>query len=336
MKTAEILTRVFRSDITESIHRGHIAAVHSQGQLLSWLGCPETLIFARSAAKPLQAIPVMESGASEQFGLTENEIAVICASHNGEEEHTAAVASILDKLGQSVHDLTCGIHDPYHKTTTNKMRVNHILPTPLHNNCSGKHSGMLALARALGLSVHHYASPDHPVQQQMLQTIADMSQTPAQQIKIGVDGCGVPVFGLPLVKLALAYARFGDPTDLPDERKKACQKIIRALRAYPAMIAGKDRFDTQLIEATNGRIIGKMGAEGVFALAVPESSIGIAVKVEDGSLRGLYPAVLEVLRQMELITPKQLEQMEAFYRPAVLNRREETVGHIEPDFTLHR
>lgn len=338
LNNAENMVLITRSGMTESIHRGHIAIVNLQGQRLASLGCPDQLIFARSAAKPLQAIPVVESGAIERFHLADDEIAVICSSHNGEDMHVHAVASILAKLGLSAEELTCGIHYPYHKAAENQMRANQAEPSALHNNCSGKHAGMLALALTGGGPLQPYASPEHRVQQQMLRTIAEMSGTNPDHIRLGVDGCGVPVYGLPLDRLALAYARLGNPATagLPDKRAAACKTIIDALRRSPEMIAGRDRFDTQLIEATDGQIIGKMGAEGVFALTIPSLLLGMAVKVEDGSMRGLYPAVLEALRQMDLISVTQLQRLDSFHRPAVLNHQDRVVGHVEPVFTLHR
>lgn len=335
MQHAQIMVRVYRGDMVESIHRGHVAVVNSQGHLLASLGNPNTYIYARSAAKPLQTIPVIEAGAPAKYGFREDEIAVMCASHNGEEEHTRTVHSILEKIGRTTTDLTCGIHEPYHKATAQEMKAHNIQPTPLHNNCSGKHSGMLALACARDYRSEDYSSVEHPVQKEMLRSVAEMSQTPIDEVRLGVDGCGVPVFGLPLDRLARAFARLGDPADLSPRRREACQLIIRSLRAHPQMIAGHDRFDTQLIEATSGQIIGKMGAEAVFALTVPERSLGIAMKIEDGSLRGLYPAILEVLRQLELVTSEQLEALHSFYRPDVRNHSKNIVGRIESDFTLH-
>lgn len=335
LRSSEIIVRVFRAELAESAHRGHIAVVRADCRILYELGDPCSVTFARSSAKPLQAIPVLESGAAEAFGLTDREIAVICASHNGEEEHTSAVRSILAKLGKSPDDLQCGVQEPYHKATADRMKERGERPTSLHNNCSGKHAGMIALALAMNAPAQHYISAEHPVQRRMLDTVAEMSGVPAGEIALGIDGCGVPVFGLPLCKLAAAYARLGAPDGLPPHRADACRRIIGALRNHPAMLAGQDRFDTHLIEATQGRIVGKMGAEGVFALTVPDARLGVAVKVEDGALRALYPAVVEALRQLQLLTPQELNRLAPFHRPPVVNRRGEQVGRIEPAFTLH-
>jgi L-asparaginase II len=196
---------------------------------------------------------------------------------------------------------------------------------------------MLALAAALGVPAHNYHLHEHPVQQQMLATVAQMAGIASERIILSVDGCGVPVFGLPLARLAAAYALLGTPDErLSAERAAACRRIVAGIRAHPFLLAGTDRFDTALIEATGGRIIGKMGAEGVFALTIPDERFGLAVKIEDGSLRALYPAVVEALRQAGVLSQEELLRLQRFHRPAVRNWRNEIVGSIEPDFTLRR
>ncbi|MEC0247305.1 asparaginase, partial [Paenibacillus chitinolyticus] len=209
--SSAVIARVIRGPITESIHRGHIAVVDHTGRLLHSLGDPHAVTFARSTAKLIQALPVLESGAASDFGFTDAEIALICASHNGEDQHVRAARSILAKAGAEADDLQCGSHYPFHKPTSRQMRQEGEAPTPLHNNCSGKHSGMLSLAAKLGVSAEHYMSPEHPVQRQMLQAVAEMAGLAPEEIPLGVDGCGVPVFGLAIDRLALAYARLGKP-----------------------------------------------------------------------------------------------------------------------------
>jgi len=336
LKRSETLVRVMRGELAESAHRGHLAVADAQGRVLYELGDADVLVFARSAAKPLQAIAVAESGAADRFGLTGKEMAVICASHNGEPEHTATVLSILTKIGKTAGDLQCGAHEPYHKPTADRMKAFGLSPTHLHNNCSGKHAGMLAVAVAQGWAADGYVNAEHPVQKLMLETFAQMSGWPTDRIILGTDGCGVPVFGLPLAHLAAAYARLGSPDALEPKRGKTCRRIVDVIRSHPRMIAGRDRFDTQLIEATRGRIIGKMGAEGIFALTVPETGLGIALKIEDGAMRAVYPAIVEALRQLDLIAPAELARLESFHRPFVMNRRGEIVGRVEPDFRLRK
>lgn len=330
---SSFIVRVCRGAITESLHRIHLAVVNNRGELQHAAGDPTLLTFARSTAKLIQALPVIESGAADRFGLTEAEIALCCASHNGEEQHVDAAQSILGKLKLTAAHLQCGAHEPYHGPTTRHMREHGIAPTSLHNNCSGKHSGMLALAAHLDAPFDTYMSIDHPIQQHMLAAVCSMSDVPSEQMQLGTDGCGVPVFGMRIDRLALAFARLGCPDGLPAARASACQRIVAAVRKYPQYLAGSDRFDTQLIEATNGRIVGKMGAEGVFALTVPEQSLGFVLKVEDGNQRALYPAVIEALRQLDLLRESEVRALSAFHTPIVTNWQGTEVGIIKPDWT---
>lgn len=334
MLNATPLINVTRGSLTECIHRGHVAVVNAAGQLLYSAGNPHYRTYARSTAKLLQVLPLFETGAAQHYRFTPAEIAVMCASHNGEPEHTEAVQSILSKLHLDQDALLCGIHEPYHRPTRRHMLAAKEAATTLHNNCSGKHAAMLALARYNNHALTAYNEPDHPVQQMIIETIAAMAQVKKDQIGIGIDGCGVPVFALHLNELALAYARLGVSDMHATERATACQQIIAALAQHPFLIAGSDRFDTRLIEITAGRIIGKMGAEGVFAVTIPSLGIGIALKIEDGSERALYPAVVETLKQLSVLNEAELAQLSSFHTPPILNRNGVKVGAIEPAFTL--
>jgi len=326
--------RVERGPLTESVHRVHIAVVDREGRLLAHAGEPRRLTFARSAAKPLQAVAVLAAGAAERFGLSGEQIALLCASHNGEPRHVEMAASLLERLGLTADDLRCGPHFPFHKPTADQMKRDGIAPSRLHNNCSGKHAGMLALALLLGAPLSGYPSPDHPVQQAMLRTVSAMTGVPAADIPLGTDGCGVPVFGLPLDRLASGFAALGQPDRLSAAEAAACRTIVAAMRAHPYYVAGTDRFDTRLIEATRGRIIGKMGAEGVFALTVPDEGTSLAFKMEDGAMRALYPAVMEALVQLGKLKPDELDALREFHRPPVRNWSGDVVGSIVPDFRL--
>lgn len=326
--------RVERGPLTESVHFGHIAVVDGKGRVIAYAGDPGYTTFARSAAKPLQAIPVIEAGAVQRFGLTGEQVALLCASHNGEREHVEAAAAILGKLGLSADDLLCGPHYPFHEPTANAMKLAGEAPSRLHNNCSGKHAGMLSLARLMAVPTEGYTSPDHPVQRAMLQTIAELAGMREEQIALGTDGCGVPVFGLPLDRLAYAFATFGAPSRLGGERARACAAIIDSIRRHPRFIAGSDRFDTQLIQATGGRIVGKMGAEGVFALTSASDNAALAVKITDGSQRALYPAVVEALIQLNWLKEDEAASLRPFHRPPVRNWSGDEVGAIIPEFKL--
>lgn len=337
MHCSDTLLHVTRGPLTESAHRGHIAVTDRTGRIMYASGDPEAFIFARSSMKPIQALPVLESGAADAYGFTAREIAILCASHNGEAEHTETVAAMLEKLKLTHTCLLCGPHMPFDAAAAAKLTEAGIKPTELHNNCSGKHTGMLALALQLGADIADYMNPAHPVQRKMLQTVSQMSGYPEDQIVLGTDGCGVPVFGLPLSRLAAAYAEFGalsKETDRSSARAKAAARIAAALASNPFQLAGTDRYDTRLIEVTRGRLIGKMGAEGVFAVTAPELGLGLALKIEDGAQRAIYPAVTEALLQLEWLTPSEGQELAGFHKPAVRNWKGTLVGQIEPVFRL--
>ncbi|MCM3267519.1 asparaginase [Paenibacillus elgii] len=331
----ELLVEISRGSMTESVHRGHIAVVDHERKLLAYAGNPEFYTFTRSTAKLLQVIPLLEAGGSERFGLTPSETALLCASHGGEPEHAATALEILRKLGLDESALACGPQEPMYKPAADALRQERREAGQLHNNCSGKHAGMLALAKLMNVPIQQYIAPGHPVQQKMLRTVAEMCGVSPESITLGTDGCGVPVFAVPLASLAFAYARLGRPDGLSSERAKACRTIIEAIRQAPFYVAGSDRFDTRLAELTQGRIVGKMGAEGLYAATMPEQGIGIAVKIEDGAGRAIYPAAAETLLQLGLLNAEEAAQLAGFHQPAVNNRRGDQVGIVRPVFRLH-
>ncbi|MFS1513302.1 asparaginase [Chengkuizengella sp. SCS-71B] len=331
-----IIIHVKRGSLIESQHNGYIVVADSNGQIQYHLGDPEYKTFARSSAKILQAIPIIEEMIKNDLHLSDEEIAVICSSHNGEAEHVKKVQSILAKLNLNPSHLLCGEQLPLHKETRERLLRNNFKFTTLHNTCSGKHAGMLILAKLLNSPIENYLSIDHPVQQAMLNTIVEMSGAKMNEVDIAKDGCGVPVFGLTTHQIAKAFAKIGSSSSISENRSQACKKIIQAISSHPFYIAGTDRFDTQLIHVTQGRIIGKMGNEGVFALTIPSEGLGIAIKVKDGAERASYPTVVETLSQLNLISTQEQKQLESFHYPIIKNRRNETVGRLEPAFKLLR
>jgi L-asparaginase II len=347
-----------RGDIVESIHFGAIAVAEPSGKLYAWYGDPGLVTFTRSSAKPLQALPFLENGGAQHYGLTLQEVALLCASHSGTDEHFAVVSSIQQKTGVSEGDLLCGTHAPYDRATVEAMRSRGEAVTPNRHNCSGKHTGMLAYSRMLGLPMNpdgmDYINPDHPVQKKILGTLAEMSDLEPEQIHIGIDGCSAPNFALPLQNTALAFARICQPDGLPENREKACRLISKAMRTYPDMIGGPDNFDTFVMQAGGERLISKGGAEGFQAFGImpgvigPGSpALGVAFKVSDGDLKGhnrsagdprghVRPAVmLEILRQLGVFNQDDLEIL-ADYGPqfAVENWRKLKVGWASPCFDL--
>jgi L-asparaginase II len=338
MHTSAIpLVHVYRGDIVESIHYGHLAVVNTEGQLSHEVGHPHLTTYARSAAKLLQTLPVITSGAVEQCQLSPQQIAIFCSSHSGESDHVDAVKNVLSATGLDARDLQCGIHTPWHKPTAAALkRIGEELG-PLYNNCSGKHAGMLALAKHLGISTHDYIHPEHPVQLMMRDTIALFTGTHPEQLSMGIDGCGVPVYSMPLSKLAMAYARLSKPDAVPQTRfyASACRVLLDAIVTHPRFIAGTDRYDTALIEVTQGRVIGKMGAEGIFAAMLAGQGVGLALKVEDGAPRALFPAVTEAMLQLDWITSLEAKKLTAFHKPEIKNWSGEIVGSIQPIFRIN-
>ncbi len=347
---------VTRGRIVESIHFGAAAVVDSAGRLLASLGDPHTITFLRSSAKPFQALPFIERGGDQTFHLTSRELAIICGSHDGTDEQVEVIESIQAKVGVQESDLLCGTHPLSHMPTVEAMRARGEVLSPNRHNCSGKHTGMLAAARMRGQPISDYVNPEHPVQKAILETLAEMCSLPLEQVELGIDGCSVPNFAVPLYNAALAFARVCDPRSLQAERAAACRRITQSMVANPVMVAGPGRFDTRLMEVCSGRIVSKAGAEGYMILGIlggvlgaESPGIGIAFKISDGDLairkangdvyNRVRPAVaLEILRQMGYIGEKELEELAADFGPLkpVTNWRKIVVGESHPAFTLQR
>jgi len=342
-----------RGDTVESIHDGAVAVVDVTGKLVAWYGDPAAITFLRSSAKPFQALPFIEHGGQAYYNLTPREIALICASHSGTDEHVALAQSIQNKTGVSEADLLCGVHYPYHEATAEALRERRELPTPNRHNCSGKHTGMLAYVRmseppeTSGEEVLPYIDPQHAIQKEIVQTFADMCSLPVEQVKVGIDGCSAPNFAVPLRNAALAYARLCDPETggvMPPERAAACHTIASAMMYNADMVGGPGRFDTLLMDLAQGRVLIKAGAEGYQgiglmpgALRLGSPAMGVAIKIGDGDLRAaIRPAiVLEVLRQLGAFTHLEMQQL-ADFGPTfpVKNWRKVVVGEGRPQFQL--
>ncbi|GHI00662.1 asparaginase [Neobacillus kokaensis] len=329
------LVNVTRGNLIESSHKGHIAVVDAKGQLLYYAGDPNAVIFARSSMKPIQAIPVVETGAADHYEFSDADLSICCASHNGENMHTDRVVSMLSRAGMEDVCLKCGTHIPRWQDTYKELILAGKDVTPLYNNCSGKHSGMLVTAKHMNEPLENYYDLDHPVQQRILAAVSEMTEYPKEEIEIGIDGCGVPVHGLPLERLAYGYARMAQPDGLPETRQSAIKQITKAMVTAPEMVGGTERFCTDFMRVGQGRFIGKAGAEGVYCVGDLETGIGIAIKIEDGNARAAYPATMEVLKQLQLVTDQQIEELIKYYRPKLRNARNEEIGELIADFQLH-
>ena len=339
------LVEVRRGPITESRHRGHVVAVDAEGNTIARLGEPRLVTYLRSSAKPFQAMPLVSTGAADHFRFTEREIAIACASHNGEPIHTETVAAMLKKIGLDESALKCGVHEPFSAEVSARLRSEGRRPTVLHNNCSGKHTGMLALALHLGAPTETYDQVDNPVQQLILRAVSEFSGVPAEEIALGVDGCGAPVFGVPVTAMALMYARLvARPEGFSNEAsRQAAGRISRAMMAHPEIVGGRaDRLDTKVMQAGGGAIVSKVGAEGVYTAGVVPSKdwprgLGVAIKIEDGEDRRSRPTVvIETLRQLGILDEKAIGELAPYSRFTVRNHRGDEVGEVRASFELER
>jgi L-asparaginase II len=341
---ADPLVEVKRGAITESRHRGHIVVVEPDGNIVSYAGSPENVTFLRSSAKPFQAMPLLVSGAAERFGFTDREVALACASHNGEPIHTELAASMLQKIGLGPEALKCGVHEPYSLEEAAKLRRLGQSPNVLQNNCSGKHAGMLAVAKHLGAPTENYDSPENPVQKAIADTVSQFSGVSVTDLAVAIDGCGVPIFGITMKAIALAFARLVSPPPTFDKATRdGCERIVRVMNAYPELIGGtSDRLDTEIMRAAPGRLISKVGAEGVYAAGINPceewpNGLGLAIKIEDGDDKRARPTVvIESLRQLGVLVDESLEAVSRYAFFPVVNRRGDVVGEVRASFSLRK
>lgn len=339
----EPLVEIRRGLLIESRHRGHVAVVDRDKGLVAYLGEPDVVTYMRSSAKPFQCIPLISSGAATHFGFDDREIALACASHNGEPIHTETAAGMLRKIGLDKSALKCGVHEPFSCEVVRRLHESREQPNILQNNCSGKHAGMLALALHLGAPIETYDAPDNPVQQMITKTIAQFSGVQLDEIVIAIDGCGAPVFGVSVLAMALMYARFvNPPDDMDEETRVACRRIVSAMNTYPEMIGGglNERLDTEIMRAADGRVVSKVGAEGVYTAGILPCKewprgLGLAFKIEDGEDRRARPTVvIESLRQLGVLTGEAYKAVESFASFPIRNHRGDTVGQVKPSFEL--
>ena len=334
-----ILVEVRRGAIIESRHRGALAITEPDGHLVGSLGDANLITSTRSTIKPIQAIPFITSGAADHFSVDERELAVVCASHEGEPIHTETVAGMLVRAGLDESALRCGIQPPYNVETMKKLEAAGEPFSQLHNNCSGKHTGMLMTAVVRGLGLDDYVSPDHSVQREIVSTFARFTGLD-ENLPTGIDGCSAPTFGVPLQSLAVAFARLVNPTDLDSTTAAATHRIVAAMINHPEMVGGTTgRFDTELLRAGRGKLVCKIGAEASYCVGILPSDrfprgAGIAFKMEDGSYRGLGPAVVETLSQLGVLDDAELAQLASYHRPIVDNRRGTKVGEVRAVFKL--
>lgn len=337
------LVELTRGPLVESIHFGALAVVDASGEIIASVGDAGLVANLRSSSKPFQALPLVETGGVDRFGFTEEEIAITCASHHGTDHHVAVLRSMQSKIGVAETDLQCGVHPAGDEATHQAMLARGEPPTPNRHNCSGKHTGMLGQCVSGGYAHDSYLSTDHPIQQTILRTFAEMAGVAPETVLVGIDGCSAPTFAVPLYNAALAYARLCDPSGLPEPRAGALRRIYRAMTSYPTMVAGPKGFDTRLMEVAGGSVVSKGGAEGYQGLGIAPGALGegspalgITYKVIDGDVNGrARPVVaLAILRQLGALSESQLAELAEFDARPIRNWRNLEVGVIRPAFHI--
>ena len=329
-----LTVEVTRGGMVESCHRGAAVVMDAKGNAVHAWGEIERIVYPRSAIKPLQALAVVETGAAEAFAVTDAELALASASHSGQPQHMDVVLAWLKRIGFGANDLECGAHEPLDPETT-KARVRAgESPGPADNNCSGKHAGMLTTAKHLGEETAGYTRPGHPVQQRLRAILTDIGGADLSQAPEGTDGCGIPVFGMPLSAMARAMARMADTGGLEAGRAEAAGRIVTAMISNPLLVSGRGRFDTIAMEAANGAFAVKTGAEGVHGAILPRLGLGVAVKIDDGARRAAQVAMAAILDYLGVLDGEAKVALAGFLETPVLNEKGERVGEIRmaPDW----
>lgn len=322
------LVEVTRGGRVESVHRGAAVVVDTDGRVIFAVGDAESEIYPRSAAKPLQAMPLVASGAAEQFGLTDAEIALACGSHAGQTEHVSVAESMLRKAGRDASSLECGVHWPLGEAAARGLAACGGLPTALHNNCSGKHAGFICLACQRRFDPTGYVRPEHPVMREVTAALAEATAATLDDSNRGIDGCSIPTFALPLRALAMGFARLGTGHHLSPSLAQASARIRTAIAAAPLMLAGTDRFDTWIATAFGEAVLCKCGAEGSAAAAIPELGIGLAIKIDDGAGRAVEVAMASLLLRFLADSHVDREELRQRINSPLRNWNGLTVGRL--------
>lgn len=322
---------ISRGDLVESRHQISAVVVDAQGGIVAAWGDPDRLTYPRSANKPLQALPLIETGAADRFTLTDRQIAFACASHRGEIFHVEAARDWLAQIGLDVGALECGAHMPSDETHANQMIRAGEAPTALHNNCSGKHSGMLTHAVHCGEDPKGYIKIDHPTQRRITRAVMEICGVSCEPPH-GVDGCGIPTFAIPLRNLALGMARLADPSGLAADRAQAAARIVAGMAAAPEMVSGTNEFVTRAMQIAGAKAVVKSGAEGVFTGALRLKGLGFALKAEDGAGRAADLAAAALLKRFADLDDAEVTEMDAFLEPKIFNRAGLEVGRMRPRF----
>jgi L-asparaginase II len=325
-----VLVEVSRGPLTESRHRGAVCVMDADGATVFSLGEVAAPVYPRSAVKPIQALPLIESGAADRYGFGDEELALACASHGGEPAHVEVAQRMLGRAGLDVTALECGTHWPLYQTATQALARTGGVPSALHNNCSGKHAGFLCVACATGADHHGYVVAGHLVQREVRAALEDLTGMALSEDRCGTDGCAIPSWAVPLSALAFAFARYGTGHGLAPERTKAAARLRAAMAAQPYYVAGTGRFCTEIMLRFGARVLVKTGAEGVFCGALSEQGFGIAVKCDDGQGRAAEVAIAAVIARLLPLRESDADFLARFVRPQLRNWNGTVVGGIRP------
>ncbi len=323
-----------RSGRVDSVHEGYICITDSNKNVLYSIGNPYASIFIRSSGKPLYAVTFVNSGAMDKYHITLKELAIICSSHEGQAFHRQIILSILNKLGLKEKDLDCGSIYPGNQKVHDALIMLGKRPTPVFNNCSGKHVGMLALCRFYNYPIEGYTRPDHPLQQLIRKTMAEMLEIDEEEIILGKDGCTIPTYLLTLKQVSWLYACLAHGYEGKGKYSECFGLIQKAMTTYPKVIGGKGTFCTDLITHTKGRAIGKIGAEGVYMIAVPEKHLGVCINIFDGHPWASFPVAVRVLEELDILDGPTVKKLEKWALPPIKDDKGNDVGYIHPSFSL--
>ena len=323
-----VLVEVLRGTLVESRHSGAVAVVDADGATVLALGDAAQAVYPRSAVKPIQALPLVESGAAEKYGFGDQELALACASHGGEPAHVEVASRMLARAGLDVSALECGVQWPSHVESSRALARAGATATALHNNCSGKHAGFICFACVAGLDHHGYVGVRHGVQREVRAALESLTGVALSEDRCGIDGCSIPTFAVPLHALAHGFARFGTGRGLAPERARAAARLRAACAAQPYFVAGTGRFCSEVMKLLGARVLVKTGAEGVFCAALPEQGLGIALKCLDGGTRAAEVAMATLIDRFLAVSAAERAAMARFVRPTLRNWNGIEVGGL--------
>ncbi|MCX7743050.1 MAG: asparaginase [Flavobacteriales bacterium] len=315
-----------RAELIESYYRGAYCVVNEHNEIIDQAGEIFTPIFPRSALKFFQVLPLLAAGGKSYFNFTDEEIAVMCASHNAEKRHIEVVHSIMEKAGINEHMLQCGFHPPYREQDSQKFFINQIKPSPLFNNCSGKHAGFLAYCKLKNYATENYLDFNHPLQQEIKKCIAEFAETTPNQFHLGIDGCSAPNFALTLYQLAVAFKNLSTPDRINSKWSEAATQVINSIKAYPMMVAGTERFCTELSDVLGNQVIGKTGAEGVYGITFHQKKLGAGIKTDDGKMGPQYFIAYDLVKKHTGFSHPLLQKYE---KAPIINWSGKITGYIQ-------